>query len=104
LNPSGSSINSFDYGLKNILINDNVVNAYDIQHRYHIVAGSFTTYQHALNMQKKLITEHFQSEILRSTDGKFRVTYCKFEYAEEAISRLKEIKDKENTSAWIIKQ
>jgi len=103
-NEPASENNIENYTVKNIYIDDAVTRKKGLKPAYHIVAGSFATYKNAVLLKKELAFKHFKSEILDTGDGKYRVTYNHFEFGEEAVNYLKEIREKENTTAWIIKQ
>ena len=91
-------------GLKQIYINDANSRSKGLQPMYYIVAGSFDSYQNALSLKKLLTSKKFKSEILDTGDGKYRVTYEMFEFGEEAVNYLHQIRKKENPAAWVIKQ
>lgn len=90
--------------LKQIYIDDANTRAKGLQPRYYIIGGSFGTFQNAVIFRDVLLVKKYKSEILQSGDGKYRVAYYSFEFGEEAMTYLKQVRKKENPSAWIVKQ
>ncbi|RMG83185.1 MAG: SPOR domain-containing protein [Bacteroidetes bacterium] len=70
--------------------------------RYHIIAGCFQYEENALQLVEKLHQKGFKAGIIDKKNGLYRVALESFSSRKEAKWFLKEIKRKENPSAWLL--
>ena len=85
--------------IKKIDKNKAVVDPKIIQ--YHLIAGAFVEESNAKKFNNSLINLNFDSKILVSDNGFYRVSYFSFNTKEEALIELEKIK-RNNKSAWIL--
>lgn len=72
--------------------------------KYHLIAGSFLKYPMAEELMKSLLARGYKSKIIKGENGRYRVTFNSYSSKEEALDKLKLVKEKENNpSVWILK-
>jgi len=71
--------------------------------RYYLIAGSFLDTIHANRLKKSLIDEGYSnSDVLSTTDGKYRVTFSVYDDKFQALQELTRIrKEKNDKSVWL---
>lgn len=69
---------------------------------YYVVGGSFKNKDNAEQYRYRLDRQGYPAEILVNVeDGFYMVAYHGFEERSEAVAYLQEIKEQENTNAWV---
>jgi nucleoid DNA-binding protein len=68
---------------------------------YYLIAGSFRNKRNADIMTEQLIREGFNSEIMATNDGYFRVVIGKFNERQAAIDELRRIRKLIEQSVWL---
>lgn len=77
-----------------------VVSAYS---EFHLIAGSFSVYKNAEDLQKELNLQGFPSLILSRGDGYFRVSAISYNDKEKALKELETFKNTtQYKSAWVL--
>jgi len=71
---------------------------------YYVIGGCFKEYGNAEAFYGKLVHRFEGSEILPDQNSFYRVSYGKFSDLHQANDFLYIIREKENSSAWILKQ
>jgi nucleoid DNA-binding protein len=70
---------------------------------YYIIGASFETLERALVQQKEFQADNYDSKIVKSKYGKYRVSLNQFADVEKAKRFLSKVKESDFESAWIIK-
>ena len=70
---------------------------------YHIIAGSFSDYVNARELQESLSMRGYQGKIIDRNDGLFRVSVASFRNKEIALNELFNFRNQEGMeSAWLM--
>lgn len=73
--------------------------------KYHIVAGAFRYEENAKRKMSQLTTDGFQPILIgKNRYGLHQVAYTSLETADEALSKLREIRSSNDKNAWLLVQ
>jgi cell division septation protein DedD len=73
-----------------------------IKLNYYIIGGAFSSRSNAENFHEKLRNQGYNSEILETDFGMYRVTYDFYPSEDQAEVKVEKLREGENPSAWIL--
>lgn len=71
--------------------------------KFYVIGGSFSTERNAKKLVSELNTKGYNAQVLHNETGFYRVAYLSEQDSMKADQHLKELKLKENKSAWLLK-
>jgi hypothetical protein len=72
--------------------------------RFHVVGGCFSSENNAEKLFKKLKKKGFEARMVGTFKNLYTVSYSSFATREEAVAMLDEVKNTENTAAWLLEK
>ncbi|MBR9831994.1 hypothetical protein GYB57_07605 [bacterium] len=71
---------------------------------YHVVGGCFSSEENAEKLYKRLQKKGYAARMVGTFKNLHTVSYSSFKTREEAVAMLDEVKNTENTSAWLLEK
>jgi cell division septation protein DedD/nucleoid DNA-binding protein len=70
--------------------------------KYYIVAGSFKKRENAVNFRDKLLKQGYDAEMIGERNGMHAVSYASFQNKSQAQAELRNLRNQEGLSAWLL--
>jgi len=81
------------------------LNSMDIANlRFHVIGGCFSSENNADKLYKRLKKKGYEARMVGTFKDLHTVSYASFATREEAVALLDEVKNTENTAAWLLEK
>ncbi|MDP2423527.1 MAG: SPOR domain-containing protein [Bacteroidales bacterium] len=70
---------------------------------YHVIIGSFSKSTNASHLSEQFITQGYNSSVIESAEGMYRVSLTSYPSYQEALSYLNNLRKQSHPDAWLLR-